>query len=199
MGSGFACGMNMRVPDLWLQQTNAVWEGPPELVQQSCGWLFLDLNTPLPRFGALGMYAAIYRLPVSPDGIGITFPGLLYAMEAGAMNFAAVARQHTLDRNTPAPTMEVAGVQTFQAPTKRRHLQIRHVAARPANTRTRRHRRAAWRLRVPAAGLGDIPELGRSRRAHRSPRPGLVRGDASTIRSWISPTATIRCISTPTT
>ena len=35
------------------------------------------------------MYVAIYRLPVSPDGDGITFPGLLYAMKAGAMEFAS--------------------------------------------------------------------------------------------------------------
>ncbi|MFI7048913.1 LGFP repeat-containing protein, partial [Streptosporangium sandarakinum] len=103
--TGFACGANLEVPDLWLQLGGATWDGP---------WLFLDLNRPseaLPEhlrpYGPLGAYVAIYRTTLGPadiellesqyDAVPPKNVGFLYAMEADtvdpatgtAMTFAA--------------------------------------------------------------------------------------------------------------
>lgn len=74
---GFACGANLRIPDLWFDRTHAPKDGP---------WTFLDLNQNLAGFGPLRFYVAAYHTPVAEDSELPGDPpdnlGMLYAVEA---------------------------------------------------------------------------------------------------------------------
>lgn len=103
---GFACGANLEVPDKWLTLTGASWERP-----NKTGWLLLNLNAPLPDYGPLGLYVAVYRTGVHgddnedlsllhavPSGGGppmLSVPpksfGLVYAVEANTIDPATGA------------------------------------------------------------------------------------------------------------
>jgi tetratricopeptide (TPR) repeat protein len=116
---GFACGANLRIPDMWLQLAVASWDGP---------WLLLDLNNAslepsrhLPD-RRLGFYVAIYRTPVAnpedldpaPDNLG-----LLYAMEASVMSFEEFKRL-TKERNTFPDKFAYGGRYVFHSADDRR-------------------------------------------------------------------------------
>ncbi|MFK4651082.1 hypothetical protein ABIF97_001016 [Bradyrhizobium japonicum] len=107
---GFACGANLEVPDKWLALTGATWERPNQ-----AGWLLLNLNGPLPDYGPLGLYVAVYRTGIDAReaedlsfryvlemGGGIppvlSVPpksfGLIYAVEANTIDPATGAPIH---------------------------------------------------------------------------------------------------------
>jgi hypothetical protein len=108
---GFACGINLRVPDRWLVLSGTSWEG---------NWLFLNLNREMPGTKPLGFYVVVYRTPVAsaeidpaPESLG-----LLYAMEAsqeGVLSFEEF-KNLTLARNTALPlTLNIAGTYDFHS------------------------------------------------------------------------------------
>lgn len=110
---GFACGADMRVPDLWLRSYEATWDGP---------WLFLDLNRDRPPFGPLGLYVAAYRTPVAPPSDLDPEPdnlGVLFATEASSMPFATF-EQRVRERNAGLPPQFGYGsIHTFVTPDDR--------------------------------------------------------------------------------
>jgi hypothetical protein len=79
--NGFACGANLRVPQLYLDRAGALWDG---------NWLFLDLDRDQPPFGPFGFYVAIYATPMTPDADVDPPPenlAVLHAMEADLSRF----------------------------------------------------------------------------------------------------------------
>lgn len=116
---GFACGANLVVPDRWRLSVGAAFDGP---------WLLLDLDsvslapTHHQPDRRLGMYVAIHRTPVSAldrERLSVNYGtapdtfGIVYAVEATEMAFAAFA-ERVRGRNAALPaTYEWGGLYTF--------------------------------------------------------------------------------------
>ena len=74
---GFACGANLRIPDMWFRLTHTADDGGP--------WVFLDLTQNLDVIGPIGFYVAAYRTAPAPGDFPADPPdnlGVLYATEA---------------------------------------------------------------------------------------------------------------------
>jgi hypothetical protein len=104
---GFACGVNLRIPERWLEPTGASRQGP---------WYLLNLDSDLPGFGRLGFYVAAYRTPpAQPDNLvePLDSLGIVYAMESDGMDFATF-QVLTLERNfNPPARFEYGGTYVF--------------------------------------------------------------------------------------
>jgi hypothetical protein len=98
---GFACGVNLRIPDKWLQLTGTPAEGP---------WYFLNFDTDLAGYGRLGFFVAAYRTTVAGTMDNL---GLIYATEA-TPDFAAFTRT-ILERNHFPVPLAVEGEYRFAA------------------------------------------------------------------------------------
>ena len=109
---GFACGANLRVPDMWLTLSGTTWEG---------NWLFLNLNREIPESNPLGFYVAAYRTPAASAEILDPPPeslGFIYAMElplGSTMSFEEF-KNLTHVRNTALPSeLDIGGVHDFHS------------------------------------------------------------------------------------
>ncbi|RKN55368.1 hypothetical protein D7193_11895 [Micromonospora costi] len=114
---GFACGPNLRIPDIWLRLTHTSPDGP---------WFILNLDADLDDVGRLGFYVAAYLAPptdypvvgtTAGGGALYTEPqnlGLLYAVEAASMDFEAF-RSKTLEANRLPEKFDLDGVYVFHA------------------------------------------------------------------------------------
>lgn len=98
---GFACGVNLRVPNRWLQLTQSAWDDD--------GWIFLNLDQQMRGYGRLGLYVAMYRTAVaqpifmaSADGprlLIVDNVALLHAVEASTVQSFNDFETLTRDRN----------------------------------------------------------------------------------------------------
>jgi LGFP repeat-containing protein len=87
---GFACGLNLQVPQVWLNCAESYTTGP---------WRFLNLNTA--ACGYLGFYVALHSSPV--DGAPqYGNAGFWHAMESSSISFVDF-RNRTLQANAGLP------------------------------------------------------------------------------------------------